>query len=97
MGDMIMGKIARTDEELNKAFRVEIRDFEICFSEACKYSPFDEMREKKISDLALALRKLVIDSGDMVSLFSQMGIRDDVLFSPICTFSKNLSVENRGT
>ena len=82
-----MEKIKRTKDELNKSFRVEIKDFENCFNEARKYHPLDEMREKKISDLALSLRKLLIDSKNMISLFSQMGIRDEFLFSPICTFS----------
>ena len=79
----------RTTEELNKAFRLEIKDFEQSFNEACFYSPRDEMREKKIANLALCLRKLIIDTKEMVSLCSQLGISDQLLFCPICTFSKS--------
>lgn len=77
----------RTKEELEKAFRLELREFEKNYSEAINYSILDEMREMKISILALSLRKLLIDSPKMNSLVSQLGIRDSLWFSPICTFS----------
>lgn len=79
----------RTKEELEKAFRIEIKDFENCFYRACKLNVFDEMREKEISNLATILRKLLIDSSKMSSLVSQMHIREDILFPPICTFSSS--------
>lgn len=79
----------RTRQELEKAFRLELKEFEKNYREAICYPVLDEMREMKASILALSLRKLLIDSSNMTSLVSQLGIRNDIWFSPICTFSSS--------
>ena len=84
-----MSRFERTQDELNKAFRLEIQEFENNFKEAVGYHPLVEMREKKIASLALSLRKIIVDSGGMKSLVTQMGIREQLWFSPICTFSRS--------
>ena len=68
---------------------MELQEFENNYKEAIDYPIFEEMREMKISVLASSLRKLLIDSSNMTSLVSQLGIRNDLWFSPICTFSSS--------
>ena len=62
----------RTLAELEKAFRMELQEFENNYKEAIDYPIFEEMREMKISVLASSLRKLLIDFSKSFSCASSI-------------------------